>query len=157
MPEYNQGFFKPKFPKKYAGDPKKIVYRSSWEWHIMDELDRNSNILEWSSEEFFIRYRDPVTGNSKRYFPDFLVKKKEKNGNVVKQLLEIKPFEQCFKPKGSRKVKTHNEALKTYARNIAKWAAAKEFAKKKGWEFIIVTKHPIRGDWLLLTEKEIKF
>jgi len=32
--KYTQGFFKPKYPEKYKGDPTNIVYRSGYELKI---------------------------------------------------------------------------------------------------------------------------
>ena len=41
----NKGKFKPKNPKKYNGNPSKIVYRSTWEAIFMNYFDQNDNII----------------------------------------------------------------------------------------------------------------
>ena len=42
--------------------------------------DLNENILEWGSEEIVIPYRSPLDSRVHRYFPDFYIKVREKNG-----------------------------------------------------------------------------
>ena len=46
-----KGKFKPKYPNKYQGDIKEIVYRSSWELKMMKYCDTSKSIVEWGSEE----------------------------------------------------------------------------------------------------------
>ena len=75
-----KGKYSPKNPKKYRGDPTNIVYRSLWERKVMVYLDDNDAILEWGSEELVIPYRSPVDGRIHRYFPDFTVLAKTKDG-----------------------------------------------------------------------------
>ena len=70
---YKQGFFTPRFPKKYIGDPTNIVYRSGWEKRVMQTLDENSNVLRWASEEIVIPYISPIDNRPHRYFVDFYV------------------------------------------------------------------------------------
>ena len=52
--------------------------------------DRNQNIIEWGSEEFFIPYRAP-DGKVRRYYPDFYIKVREQTGELKKYIIEIKP------------------------------------------------------------------
>jgi len=77
----HQGYFKPKNPQKYKGDPTNIIYRSGWELKFMLYVDSHPEILEWGSEEFSIPYRSPIDGRIHRYFPDFYIKKKLKMEN----------------------------------------------------------------------------
>ena len=49
-----KGIYKPTHPKKYSGDPNKIVYRSNWERKFMVYCDRNDDIIYWASEELAI-------------------------------------------------------------------------------------------------------
>ena len=72
------GKFRPRNPKKYRGDSSKIVYRSSWEARCMNYFDLNDNILWWASEEVIVPYRDPLTNKARRYFPDFIIKIKQR-------------------------------------------------------------------------------
>ena len=68
-----KGKYKVKNPEKYKGDPTNIIWRSLWERKYMKYLDGNPNILEWSSEEFFIWYKSPIDNRQHRYFPDFFL------------------------------------------------------------------------------------
>ena len=75
-----KGFFKPKNPSKYKGDPTNIIYRSSWEKQCMIYFDNKTEIYQWQSEELFIPYKHPITGKYHRYYPDFKVWSKTKDG-----------------------------------------------------------------------------
>ena len=85
------GKFKPKNPKKYNGNPSKIVYRSSWEARCMNYFDQNDNIIWWASEEVIVPYKHPMDGRYHRYFPDFIIKVRQKNGQSKTMMIEIKP------------------------------------------------------------------
>ena len=69
-----KGNYTPINPKKYKGDPNRIVYRSLWERKFMVYCDTYDAILEWGSEEIIIPYLSPVDGKIHRYFPDFYLK-----------------------------------------------------------------------------------
>lgn len=144
MPEeskYHQGRFNPRNPEKYKGDVKNIIYRSSWEIKFMQFCDRNPNILEWGSEEFFIPYYDPTSKKVRRYFPDFFIKVQENDGKVKKYIVEIKPKRQTLMPTQSQKKKTKtyiNECM-TFEKNKAKWKAAQSFCADRLMEFKIIT------------------
>ena len=83
--------FTPKNPHKYAGDVTAIVCRSSWERKFCIMADENPAILKWNSEEVVIPYWSSVDGKMRRYFPDFLVKIKKKDGTLGTVLIEVKP------------------------------------------------------------------
>ena len=135
-----KGFFTPRNPHKYVGDPNNIIYRSSWECRVMDWLDRNPDIISWASEELIVPYKSPVDGKYHRYFPDFLVKVKTKEGQTKTMLLEIKPKHQTQPPvQPSRKTKKFIESVITYGINEAKWKAANEYCLDRGWEFKVLT------------------
>jgi hypothetical protein len=139
--KYYQGKFHPKNIEKYNGDYKNIVYRSSWELHFMKYCDRNDNIVEWGSEEFFIQYYDPTTNKIRKYFPDFYIKVKNNLGKTKKYIIEIKPKKQTIKPTNTPKKKTKtwiNEVL-TYEKNLSKWKSTEEFCKDNLMEFKIIT------------------
>ena len=138
--DYKQGFFKPRFPKKYIGDPTNIVYRSGWEKRVMQTLDENTNVLRWASEEIVIPYISPIDNRPHRYFVDFYVEARAPDGSVKKMLIEVKPAAQTQPPKSpKRKTKRYISGVMTYGVNEAKWKAAKEFCLDKGWEFRIIT------------------
>lgn len=141
MPRYYQGLFKPLNPMKYKGDYTNIVYRSRWELKFMTEMDKNSSVIEWSSEEIIIPYRSPFDNKLHRYFVDFYVKKKNySDGNIETILVEIKPKSQTKPPKVMNKPnKKYLNEVRTWGLNEAKWMAAKSYCKQRGWSFEILT------------------
>ena len=137
---YKQGFFKPKNPKKYRGDPTNIVYRSGWEKNVMTWCDENTNIIGWGSEEVVIPYVSPLDGRVHRYFVDFYVEAVGRDGGVKVMLLEVKPFAQTQAPKKpKRNTRKFLTEVATYGINQAKWEAAQRYCEKKGWEFKVIT------------------
>lgn len=135
-----QGIFKPQNPNKYRGNVNLITYRSRWELKCMTYFDRNPNILEWSSEEDIIPYVSPLDNRYHRYFVDFRVKVKDRNGNIKTLLIEVKPFYQTQAPDASKiNKKRYLAEVQTYVVNQSKWKAAKEHCDKKGWDFHIWT------------------
>jgi hypothetical protein len=135
-----KGVFKPKNPGKYKGDYNNIIYRSSWELKLMMYLDTHPDIMQWSSEEFYIPYRSPIDGKLHKYFPDFYVKKKNVSGVIESLVIEVKPKKQVLPPKVKKEVdKKYLREVKTYGINSAKWKAAKEYCELKKWKFIIMT------------------
>ncbi len=97
------GKFQPKNPKKYKGNPSNIVYRSSWEARCMSYFDKNENVIWWSSEEIIVPYRSPVDGKVHRYYPDFIIKVKQKDGGIKTIMIEIKPSVSKTRTKSSKK------------------------------------------------------
>jgi len=139
-----KGKYQPSFPKKYKGDPTNIIYRSLWERYFMKYCDMNENILEWGSEEIIVPYRSPIDNRYHRYFPDFYIKVREKNGKIKKMIIEIKPFKQCQEPKvQKRKTKSYVYEVVEYAKNQAKWEAAKEWCLDRGYEFKVLTENEL--------------
>lgn len=142
MSKSYKGIFRPKNPAKYKGDTSNIIFRSSWELRFMTYLDAHPDVLEWSSEEFCIPYVSPIDGRLHRYFPDFLVKQKNIHGVIETIVVEIKPQIQTVEPKiQQRKTKRYLNEVVTWGINSAKWQAAMEFCKKKGWKFRIFNEH----------------
>ena len=138
---YRQGKFRPSKPEKYKGDPTNIVYRSSYELKFMQYCDLTESVNEWRSEEFFIPYVSPLDNKVHRYFPDFFVKYKDKNGENRILVVEIKPQKDLNMPEQNPKRKTKSWAykVKTWAINQAKWKAAKEWCADRKYEFRILT------------------
>lgn len=131
-----KGRYQIKNPHKYRGDPSKVIYRSSWELRVFNYMDKNPDILQWSSEEIVIPYKSPIDGRWHRYFPDVWVK--TKSNEVF--LIEIKPYNQTREPKKrSRVTKQYLNEVKTWGINSAKWEAAREFCADRKWEFKIIT------------------
>ena len=136
-----KGKYKVRNYRKYKGDPTGVIYRSLWEKKFMDYCDKNRNVLEWSSEEHIIPYKDPVQKKWRRYFPDFYMKVRQRDGTNKKFVIEVKPKAQCKEPVKNPKRRTKkwlNEVF-TYAVNQAKWKSAEEFCKDHGMEFKIFT------------------
>lgn len=136
-----RGTFRARNPNKYKGDPSKIVYRSRWELIVMQKLDDHPDVIEWSSEEIIIPYRSPIDGKVHRYFPDFWVKKKDRSGKIVCDMIEVKPFKQTRAPvvlEGKATRRYLNEVM-TWGINSAKWKAATEYCKDRNWNFVIIT------------------
>jgi hypothetical protein len=135
----NKGLFHPKNPKKYNGNADNIVYRSSWEIRVMKWLDDNPNVIWWASEEIAIPYKSPIDQRVHRYFPDFIVKLKQKNGKETTLILEVKPESQTKQPVRKRKTQRFIQESVTYAVNQEKWRAADLFCKEHGWQFKVLT------------------
>jgi hypothetical protein len=135
-----KGKFKPKNPQKYRGDTSNIVYRSSWELKFMMQLDGDSNVVNWQSEELVIPYVSPIDGKAHRYYPDFVVKKKNKDGLIETVVVEIKPMHQTKQPTPSKTInKRYITEVQTWGINSAKWKAAGEYCEDRKWKFIILT------------------
>lgn len=140
-----KGRYTPSNPQKYLGDPSNIIYRSSWELKFMKYCDSNDNILQWGSEELHIPYISPADGKRHRYFPDFFIKVKNKQGNVKKYLVEVKPYKQTIEPPTQKRhTKNYINEVVTYAVNKAKWKTAEEFCNDHMWEFIILTENELK-------------
>ena len=135
-----KGKYKPQNPQKYIGNPTKIIYRSLWERKFMVYCDTNTSVLEWGSETVVVPYKSPIDKKWHRYFVDFIVKVKTRKGFTETSIIEIKPKKQCSPPtKKTRVSKSYIRESLTYAKNEAKWNAAKEYADDRGWKFVIMT------------------
>ena len=139
------GKFQAKNPSKYRGDPRNICFRSSWELRVMKYLDSNPAVLEWGSEELVIPYISPVDGKPHRYFPDFWVRARSRDGTVKEMILEVKPSKYTTPPvKKSRITRRYKQDYVNYKVNEAKWLAASEFCDKNKRQFKIITEHELK-------------
>lgn len=135
-----KGKFHPKFPKKYKGDPTNIIYRSLWELNCMRYFDQNPSILGWSSEELIVPYKSPIDGKWHRYFPDFVIKVRNKYDQTETIVIEVKPYKETKEPvKKSRITKQYLYEVQTWGKNQAKWKAAQEYCEDRKWKFMILT------------------
>ena len=139
-----KGRYQPNNPLKYKGNFRNIIYRSLWELKFMKYCDSNQNILEWGSEEIVVPYRSPIDNRYHRYFPDFYIKVRESTGKIKKYIIEVKPQKQCIEQKvQKRKTKSYVYQVCEYAKNQAKWEAAKEFCEDRKWEFKVLTENEL--------------
>ena len=143
-----KGKFKIKNPQKYKGNPTNIIYRSLMELRFMKWCDTSEKILTWNSEEVIIAYISPIDNKRHRYFPDFLIQT-EKGWTLI----EVKPQVQTKPPKKLivenltlKKKRRYVNAVQTWLVNEAKWKAAEQICKKKGWKFQIMTEKQLQPD-----------
>jgi len=153
--EYHKGKYTPKNPKKYVGNVENIVFRSGWEAEFMNKLDLNEDVLSWGSEEIVIPYYNPVKERMARYFPDMIIRQKEKDGSHSTVVVEIKPPNEITKPVRNRgkKASTYMHECLTWIQNQSKWRAAADWCQKRGATFVVVTKNN-HNRFVILTEEQ---
>jgi len=106
----------------------------------MRYFDENPNVLKWSSEEVIVPYKSPIDGRYHRYFPDFLIRVKNKQGQLETIMIEVKPYKETREPKPQKRLtKNYLAEVKTWGINKNKWEAAIEFCKDRKWKFMIIT------------------
>jgi len=106
----------------------------------MKYLDDHPDVQLWASEELVIPYRSPIDGRVHRYFPDFWVKKINREGKQDTVVVEIKPFKETVAPTPQKNLsKRYLYEVKTWGVNSAKWKEARNYCADRGWEFIIIT------------------
>lgn len=141
-----KGYFRPKNPKKYKGDPTNIIYRSGWELRVMSRFDADPNVIWWASEETIIPYRSPVDNRIHRYYVDFTARLNTTNGTTKTVLIEVKPYKQTIPPiiqESKKKSRKFINEVMTWGVNSAKWKAAREYCKDRGYEFMIMTENEL--------------
>jgi hypothetical protein len=143
MRAYSQGTFVPRNPQKYVGDVSKIIFRSSWEKKLMLFFDSNKDVIKWGSEETTVRYYSPVDKKIHTYYLDFTVMYKNADGEIKREIIEVKPYAQTLPPKKRKQTKQYINEVMTYATNDAKWKAAREWALDNGFVFKIITERDL--------------
>jgi hypothetical protein len=135
--KFETGVFHPVNKEKYKGTLP-ITYRSSWEKHAFYWCDRNTACVSWGSESTVVHYEHK--GGRHRYFIDLTATFKTKDG-LKKFLIEIKPHKQTVPPQDSPRKKKRTLLMEqaAYSKNQAKWNAARQYAHRKGMEFVILT------------------
>lgn len=129
-----KGLFTPTSPHKYLGNPTKIRFLSSWELRVMQLFDTNPSIIQWGSEELKIPYYNPIKSKICSYLPDFIVKYKDREGNIITEVLEVKPAKEA-----SMRSKMSNYDKVALVINHAKWQAAGAFCAQRKLKFRILT------------------
>jgi len=132
MRSYVQGQYKPVNPSKYVGTYP-IIFRSSWEFKVMQMFDVNPNIMSWASESLKIPYQNPFTGKYTVYVPDFVVTYVDAKGNQKAEIIEVKPAKETFLEQAKSQ-----KAKAAVALNTFKWAAAQAFARNHGMTFRVM-------------------
>lgn len=138
---FTQGHYTPKNPEKYVGDIAKCVYRSSYELEMHTFLDSNTRVLRWNSECVAIPYIKPTDGKLHRYFPDYWVEYVNKDGEILQEIIEVKPKSQTRAPRRTGKQSLYERVQ--FAVNIAKWEACKRWCDQNGMKFRIITERSI--------------
>lgn len=142
---YTQGYYNLLNPAKYVGDPKKIIFRSSWERRFAIYCDTNERILAWSSEPVEIPYMNPVDREIRPYNVDFYLRLKTGESEYKEYIVEVKPSRQLKQPVApsgritEKRMTAYTNQMKSYLINMSKFKAAKEYAIGRGWDFLVVT------------------
>ena len=153
MKKTYSGKFVPKNPNKYGGDYTAIVYRSLWERHCFKWCDQNSNVKSWSSEEVVVPYFYDVDKKYHRYYVDLKITFVDNKTLLV----EIKPEKETRPPKNpGRKTKQYLQEGLTYVKNVNKWKAANNYAKDRGWNFVIWTENTLNEMGIMPKMKPLK-
>lgn len=137
MNRWRQGIFIPKNPNKFIGS--KAIYRSGLELKFFRFCDDNKNVKRWGSENVIVPYMSPLDNRGHKYYVDNYIEILEGN-KLVKYLVEIKHSRETKPPKTKYRNRKHLlYEQKTFVTNQAKWQAAREYSKKRGYKFIILT------------------
>lgn len=140
--------FVPKNPQKYIGDVNNIVCRSGLELKYFKYFDENPSIIKYSSEEMHIKYYLELDNKIHKYYPDFIIKVKNREGKINTIMIEIKPYSQTLRPtKGNKRNLTYINEVMTWEKNQAKWKYAEAFCKEHGMEFMVMTEREIKHNW----------
>jgi hypothetical protein len=138
MPKFAKGPYPVKNQGKYVGG-KTPTYRSSWEMSFMKFCDENCHVIHWASEAIKIPYRNPLTGKSTIYVPDFFIVYVDKNSKQHAELIEIKPEKQTVYEL-AKKSRINKEQ---WIVNKAKWEAALAWCSSRGIKFRVLTEHDL--------------
>jgi len=137
-----KGRYTIKNPEKYAGDAKKVIYRSLWERNTFRWCENNPKVKLWNSEEVVVPYVSSIDKKLHRYYVDLLIQM----DNKKTYLIEIKPKKETQPPQSrSRKTKKFINEQLTYIRNNEKWEAANKFAEHNGWKFQVWTEETLKN------------
>ena len=126
-----------KNPDKYAG-VKPPICRSSWERTFCQFCDDNDNVLQWMSEGIQISYIHPIKRKGSIYIPDFVIIYKNKSGQKITEMIEIKPQKEVALTE-----KTSQRDKLMIAVNHAKWKAAVKYCKHRSIQFRVVTENEL--------------
>jgi hypothetical protein len=148
-----QGYYKVNNPEKYAGDPRIVIFRSSWERKFMILCDLTPQIIRWGSEPVQIKYISPLDQREHIYNVDFFIEVMDNENKKYKYIIEIKPSAQISREPvlegrmTEKKLLRHAELTKMYTVNKAKQIAAMKWAMDRDMKYIILTEEnwPFKG------------
>ena len=155
--KYHQGRYDVINKEKYIGDYTRVIFRSSWEFKFCYFLDTNERIRRWACEYIVIPYQD-LKGKFHRYNTDFYIEVygSQDSNSLKKIVIEVKPYKEYhpdfirYNEDGSvsvlplksntlKALKSRDYQINTYKKNRLKWEQAKEFCRKNGMEFHVLT------------------
>jgi hypothetical protein len=81
---------------------------------------------------------------------DLIATIRQADGSTKTILIEIKPKAETLPPKEPKRkteksLASYRKAVETFIKNQAKWEAAREYCKKNGIDFVILTEEHIFG------------
>lgn len=149
-----EGTFHPINQDKFLGkrDP---IYKSRLEQRMMIFLDKSASVVSWNYEprSAIIDYIDPTKWNKQRkkgrprkYYIDFVVDIRVSDTEVKRKWIEVKSYKETKKPTHGKKKSKRNIKLDedTWIRNNAKWNSARRSAKRRDYEFVIITEKQLK-------------
>ena len=162
-----QGYYVVQNTDKYVGDPKAVIYRSSWEMSFCKWCDASPSVRRWSSEPIKIPYFDRVSNleeckkygldpnnpknwKVRNYHTDFWVEVDKGSGVIEKWFVEIKPKNKLMKPTPPpanaklKDIKRFNMQAKEYLINESKFASLNEWAAKHDMKFYVFTEETLK-------------
>ena len=104
----------------------------------MKWMDLTPAVIRWGSEEVVIPYFSPVDHKVHKYHPDFFIEYRDANGNVLKEIVEVKPLHES--DSAHAKSDRSKAALEV---NEAKWKAAAIWCENYGMKFRVITEQSI--------------
>ena len=134
---FKQGYYVLKHPEKYMGDPNKVIYRSSWELNLHTFFDNNTRIIKWGSEIIKIPYIKPTDNRIHTYYPDYYIEYINTDGEIIKELIELKPLSQTKQPRTKGKQNLYENLM--FVVNVAKWQSAEHWCRINGVKWRIAT------------------
>ena len=147
-----KGKYVPINVRKYIGNPDQIYYRSGLERRVCEWCDITPAVEMWGSEEVSVPYISMLDGKQHRYFIDFVIKMRNKEGKPLMFLVEVKPEKQCHLPSvqadapqvSIKSQRRRMAATLEYGRNVSKWNAAIKYANTSGMVFEIWSEPTLR-------------
>jgi len=157
--KYHQGYYVLIHPEKYLGDPTRVVYRSSWELAFHKFCDSSSHVNKWSTENISIPYQitnDIGQVENHLYYPDYYIEMIKEGDKFFceKLVIELKPKKELTIPAKPKKqtlkmLENYEYSLRTFKKNLHKWAFAKSWCERRHLKFLIITDDYLRERGLI--------